>query len=182
MKETTAREVAGATRFGLFAASHILWSLGCSLFGLRLLNQVPAFLFAAAGMMLAYLPLGWITAKLAHWPKPDRKQSLWVVFLPALIAWAWAGTTAACLYLIPEGVGVGAALGLPAFLLAVPSMLLTFVVMGVTRSVLGGVSIVLGIFLAGLLPSLLFWLGSWLGKAGEMAVLHEACGESSVNE
>lgn len=165
---TQAGKIAHSTRFGLFAAAHILWSLGCSLFGLRLLDQTPSFLFAAAaGMMLGYLALGWATAKLAHWPRPDRVQSLWAVLLPALIAWAWAGTTAVCLYLIPEGAGVGAALGLPAFLLAVPSLLLTSVVMGVTWTVLGGLSVALGIFLAGLLPSLLFWLGSLWGGAQE---------------
>lgn len=157
-----------STRFGLFAVSHIIWSLGCCLFGMRLLDEdSSALLLTAAGMMLAYLPLGWAVAKLTRWPKPDRKASLWAVLLPTLIAWAWAGTTAACLFWVPEGVGVGAVLGLPAFLLAVPSLLLVTVILGLTQSVLGGMAVVLAIFLAGLLPPLLFWLGSVLGGANE---------------
>lgn len=171
MKGKTAMEATGSTRFGLFAAAHIVWSLACCLFGMGLLDDDPSLLLlVTAGMMLAYLPLGWAVAKLARWPKPGRKESLWAVLLPSLIAWAWAGTTAVCLYWVPDGVGVGAALGLPAFLLAVPSLLLTFLVMGVTRTVLGGLSVVLGIFLAGLLPSLLFWLGSvWGGRNANTA-------------
>ena len=160
------------TRFGMFAAAHILWSMVCSLFVPKLLgSELISACTAAVAMMLVYLGLGWLTAHLCHWPLPTHDQSLWAVFLPAGIAWLWAGTTAFCLYVPGDYIGLAAALGLPAFLLASPSLLFVMAFMGWVGAsfyqsgiITNEVQVVgIAIFFAGLLPSLLFWLGSCLG-------------------
>lgn len=168
MKGKTAMEVAGSTRFGLFAVSQVIWSLGCSFFVMRLLGGgVQMACAAAVGMMLGYLLLGWVVARLAHWPRAGRRESLWAVLLPAVIAWIWAGCTAFFLYGMTDALAVAAALGLPAILLASPSLLFVAAWIATVGGRLGSWNATLGsaIFLAGLLPSLLFWMGSVLGGA-----------------
>lgn len=167
MKGSAAFEVLSSTRFGLFAAAHLLWSLGCSFFTLRLLDTLSyaALCARAAVVMLAYLPLGWAVARLARWPRPGRRESLWAVLLPALIAWGWAGTAAVCLYGAPDAFGLGAMLALPALWLASPSLLLTVTILAALARLWESQALAAGaaIFWAGLLPGLLFWLGSVFG-------------------
>lgn len=166
------------THFGMFAVSHILWSLVCSPVVMRLLggNTVPAYVGVAA-MMLAYVFWGWLCAYFGRWTTPDRSRKLWSVLLPAMIAWLWAGTTAFCLYVEEDGlIGIAAALGIPAFLLAAPSLLFVMVFMtgsGAIISALFGqdafgiefpLLIGTAILFAGVLPSLLFTGGSILGS------------------
>ena len=125
--------------------------------------------------MLVYLILGWMVAHFCRWSMPTKNQSLWAVFLPAGIAWAWAGSTALCLALPGDALGVAAVLGLPACLLASPSLLFVISFLGAVGTAfnligpLGNSVSVMGsaIFFAGLLPSLLFWLGSRWGSQKE---------------
>lgn len=169
-------EYANSTRFGLFAAAHILWSLVCAWPVMRLIGSLELWLptICAAGMMLAYFPLGWITARICRWTRPCGNQHLWGIFLPAGIAWGWAGCTALCIY-IKDAIMVAAAftLGLPAFLLASPSLLFIECFMQCIGRALesGGVMIWLAvaIFFAGLLPPLLFHLGTCLGSRKRLA-------------
>ncbi len=164
-------EVLHGTRFDMFAVCHIFWSIACSPFVPKLLGSdlFPACI-AAAVMMLGYLPLGWLSARFGLWSAPNKSQSLWAVFLPAGIAWLWAGTTAFCLYAGGDYTGLAAALGLPAFFLASPSLLFVMTFMGWVGAVFyesGFVSheipvMGVGIFLAGLLPPLLYHVGSVL--------------------
>lgn len=158
-----------AARFGGFAAAHVLWSLVCSAFFLRLLDADPGVLWLSAAVgMLGYLLLGWATARIFRWPAPSTKaRGAFAVALPAGIAWLWAGTTAFCLYGSGDTVMAAAALGLPAFFLAAPSLNLIWAWMEtVGRALSAGDPqswLAAAIFLAGLLPPLLFFLGSLLG-------------------
>ena len=162
-------KAANGIRFGMFAVSHILWSLICSPFILRFLGGGLAEAVAATVVMMAgYLPWGWLCAHFGDWLRPDRKQSLWAVFLPAGIAWVWAGTTAFCLY---GDIAIAAILGLPAFLLAAPSLLFVMSFMGAAGTFYYSMGFYdetpimgIAIFFAGLLPPLLFYLGSLLGS------------------
>ena len=156
-------------RFGWFALGHIVWSVLCSAPMLNLLDGevIPAAIGTAV-MMLGYLLVGWLVARFRRWPVPTKRQSLIAVMLPTGIAWLWAGTTA--LTLSTEVISVAAVLGLPAFWLASPSLLfiMTFVPwLAEMLNMTGFVDTVIpllgvGIFFSGLLPPLLFWVGSWL--------------------
>lgn len=169
-------EVLNGTRFGMFAAAHILWSIVCSPFVLKLLGSGLVSACTVAGaMMLFYLILGWMAAHFCRWNVPTANQSLWAVFLPAGIAWTWAGSTAFFLYAGGDYTGVAAVLGLPAFLLASPSLLFVMSFMGFVGRFYYSIGfydeapvIGVAIFFAGLFPSLLFWLGSLYGARKEM--------------
>lgn len=164
-----------AARFGWFAAAHLLWSLMCGVPVLQLLGEsLGVMCLSAAVGMLGYLLLGWVVARFCRWSPPTGRQALVAVLLPAGIAWLWAGTTALCLYGSGDTVMLAAALGLPALFLAAPSVLFLYEVMGVAGELLGGGDpqpwLAAAIFLAGLLPPLLFFLGSLLGiKKAETA-------------
>lgn len=163
-----------AARFGGFAAAHVLWSLVCGVPVMRMLGTGPDSRALAAVGMLGYLLLGWVVARFCRWSAPTGRQALVAVLLPAGIAWLWAGTTALCLYGSGDTVMLAAALGLPALFLAAPSVLFLYEVMGVAGELLGGGDpqpwLAAAIFLAGLLPPLLFFLGSLLGiKKAETA-------------
>lgn len=167
-------EFANGTRFGMFAVAHILWSVVCSPFVLRLLSgRIKTACITAAVMMLAYFLLGWLVAHFSHWPVPSKNQSLWSISLPAGIAWLWAGSTALCLYSGGDNLtGIAAILGLPAFLVASPSLLFVMAFMGwvgasfYQNGIITNEAAVMAvaIFLAGLLPSLLFSAGSLWGS------------------
>ena len=168
-------EYANSTRFGMFAAAHILWSLVCAWPVMRLLGKLELWLptACAAGMMLAYLPLGWVIARFGRWPLPHGSQHRWAVLLPAGIAWVWAGCTALFLY-IDHDVAIAAALGLPAFLLASPSLLFIECFMQCIGRLLESGDMMAwlaaAIFFAGLLPPLLFHLGACLGSRKGLAL------------
>lgn len=162
-------EYANSTRFGMFAVAHILWSLLCSAFAVRLIGGTklwPACV-AAVVMMLVYFFLGWVVAHFCRWSVPNGSQSLWAVFLPAGIAWGWAGSVAFCLYGSTGLIGIAAVLGTPAFLLASPSLLFVQVFMQAVGKLFGRGDVLtwlgVSIFFAGLLPPLLFHLGSLCG-------------------
>lgn len=164
MKQGTVRR-----RFSVFALAQLLWSAACFfVFCWVELDTLP--LVACA--MLGYLPLGWASARWTGWGRPDVGTGLGAVLLPAGIAWAWAGTTAVLLFgtAAPAAVSAAALLGLPALVLASPSLLLVVYMMDQMAWSLpngGGARFGLwlagAILLAGLLPPLLFFLGSLLG-------------------
>lgn len=157
-----------AARFGWFAAAHTLWSLVCGAPVMWLLGEsLGVMRLSAAVGMLGYLLLGGVVARFCHWSVPTGTQGLFAVLLPAGIAWLWAGITALCLYGSGDTVMLAAALGLPAFFLAAPSLLFLWAWMGAAGALLGMGDprpwLAAAIFLAGLLPPLLFFLGSLLG-------------------
>ena len=168
-------------RVGLFAGGHLVWSVICSLPMAGLIGtEKSGFWFAGAiAMMCGYHLVGYIAAKSVKWQVPTKRQSIIAVFVPAGIAWLWAGTTALCMYseISDVAIGVAAVLGLPAFLLASPSLLFVLGFMSGVGRVFSRLEFwwnwpaIVGtaIFLAGLLPPLLFWLGS-----RTYSILHQA--------
>lgn len=162
-------------RFGAFALAQILWSMFCSVLVFRFFYGQANGGIVAAGAMLGYLPLGAAAAWWMKWDRPNVRTGLCSVLLPAVVAWAWAGTTAALLYgtAEPAAVSAAAVLGLPAVVLASPSMMLVAHMMSATAWVLPngpaqfGFWMAAAIFAAGLLPPLLFFLGSLLGGGGQ---------------
>ena len=41
-------------------------------------------------LMALYVPAGWVVSRLRGWPRPDRKTGCKAVLYPALCAWGWA--------------------------------------------------------------------------------------------
>lgn len=154
----------GTLGFGSFAAGHLALSLAWGMLFLFSPIVLP-WLFErrwympvlTALSMLSYLPAGWRTARKRNWDRPDRNTSLRAIFLPALIGWSWAGLGLAFLYLGIERVcfHLGLVVLAPLLLLASPSALFGI-------QAFASLPLPVNLFLAGLLPSLLFWLGSWL--------------------
>lgn len=159
-------------RFGGFAAGHFALSFLCLLLWFLLAGsgEFPALPVYAAVPMLLYVPAGYAVSSLRGWPAPDRKTARKAVLYPALCAWAWAfggwfllWTAAAAE--IPALAYVGLTLLLSTFLLAAPSFL--FMLLAVSLALEGdGIWWLwyLCMVLAGLLPPLLFFLGSILPK------------------
>lgn len=110
-------------------------------------------------LMALYVPAGWVVSRLRGWPRPDRKTGCKAVLYPALCAWGWAFT--------------GFALLAFSFLLASPSALFMLLPLDLLSGSLrdAGVNAFFqssawfaAMFLAGLLPPMLFFLGSLLPK------------------
>ena len=167
------------SRFGGFAAGHFTLSvLGFA--GWLLLSGVwefPAFPVYVCALMLLYVPAGWVVSSLRRWPAPDLKTGVKAVLYPALCAWIWAFGG---LWLFSSGgtlpsVGyLGLQILLSTFLLASPSAL--FVLM-TGLAFLDGAAPWLWlpqVILAGLLPPLLFFLGSLLPRASQEGCSHES--------
>lgn len=163
-------------RFGGFAAAHITYSL---------LSLIPLYLLAVGsgngligiglfwwtiplGLIALYFPLGMFTAWFAKWnpPRTGRERRL-TVLLPTLVAWIWV-----CVVLMSvmgEWEELFVAVFAKSFLFAAPSSLFVIFFMGLLLSLLTGeengmtVTVILGFsgLIAGLLPSLLFALGSF---------------------
>ena len=84
-------------RFGGFAAGHFILSalgmggwLALARASAAGLTWFPIFPGYAAGLMLLYLPAGWLTAGFLRWPRADRKTAGLAVLLPALVPWSIA--------------------------------------------------------------------------------------------
>ena len=170
-----------AQRFGGFALGHFGLSLGCSalLFIAVMLGaaapEVPAFSglwglwgawLLAAVLMAAYIPVGYWMARARGWPRAEGRENLLAVLLPALIAWAWGGlgTGLLCLDGRPAAIQGAWILVGGAFFLAMPSWY--FMALCVFCGAMGPLPyggnwmLPLCLFLAGLLPPLLFHLGA----------------------
>ncbi len=165
-----------ASRFGGFAAGHFVVTAICAplLFCLPYFFDTAVTPMGGVCMMALYLPAGWIVSALRGWERPVPKDGLKAVLCPALFAWGWAlaGWLLALngQYLPPWGI-VGIYMLLSTCFLAAPS----FVLMLNSLDQIADVTVwnAFGpawygcIFLAGLLPPLLFFLGSLLPHGGK---------------
>ena len=130
-------------------------------------------------LMALYVPAGWAVSRLRCWPRPDRKTACRAVLYPALCAWGWAFGGLGLLLLFSGREALfplaftGFALLVFSFLLAIPSALFMLLTLDLLSGSLrdAGVNAFFqssawfaAMFLAGLLPPLLFFLGSLLPK------------------
>lgn len=160
-----------ASRFGGFAAGHFVVTALCAplLFLAPVLAALISTPLEALCMMVLYVPAGWIVAALRGWNRPAPKEGLKAVLCPALFAWGWAlGGWLLTLYgqyLPPLGI-VGIYMLLSTCFLAAPSFVLMLSTLDQITDVTAwnafGPAWYLCMFLAGLLPPLLFFLGSLL--------------------
>ena len=125
----------------------------------------------ALGMMALYVPAGWVVSALRRWGRPTRKQWVKAVLYPALFAWGWAlagWLPMLCGQFTPGLAGLGLHLLLSTYFLACPSF--TFMLAALERGIELAAWSSFGpawyacMVLAGLLPPLLFFLGSLLPK------------------
>ena len=130
-------------------------------------------------LMALYVPAGWVVSRLRGWPRPDRKTGCKAVLYPALCAWGWAFGGCGLLLLFSGREALfplaftGFALLALSFLLASPSALFMLLTLDLLSGSLrdAGVNTFFqssawfaAMFLAGLLPPMLFFLGSLLPK------------------
>ena len=126
-------------------------------------------------LMALYVPAGWVVSRLRGWPRPDRKTGCKAVLYPAL--WAFGGLGLLLLFSGREALFplafTGFALLVSTFLLASPSALFMLLTLDLLSGSLrdAGVNAFFqssawfaAMFLAGLLPPMLFFLGSLLPK------------------
>ena len=161
-------------RFGGFAAGHFILSalgmggwLALARASAAGLTWFPIFPGYAAGLMLLYLPAGWLTAGFLRWPRADRKTAGLAVLLPALCAWCWAFGG----WILAGCSGAAGRLGfsilLAAFPLACPSALFMLAALQLSAGLAGAAEELCwyaAMIPAGLLPPLLFTLGSLLSR------------------
>lgn len=181
-----------AARFGWFALGHFLISiLLCALFvcivgpvAAVVLDEhsgwaAPALLGGMTTLALgAYFAAGAYTASARRWTAPSKgSERLLAVLLPALVAWAWEGVAIAGMASHGSS-GLQALAGMllyAALFLATPSVLFLFFCAGVLHVGLWldepGFWIMA--VLSGLLPPLLFALGSFW-RAGQSPIQHAA--------
>lgn len=159
-----------ASRFGGFASGHFVVTTLCACL---LFFQAPGILslpdpLPAILMMFLYVPAGWTVSSLRRWARPTPRDGIKAILYPALLAWGWAlggwllfvsGVT------WPLAGSVGSLMLLSTYFLASPSFLLMLTGL---QSDLAFTTLTFSlqwyglIFLAGLLPPLLFCLGSLL--------------------
>lgn len=159
-----------ASRFGGFAAGHFVVTAVCA----PVLFLVPgaasplAAPLRAALMMLLYLPAGWVVSGLRRWPRPTRAEGLKAVLYPALFAWGWAFGGWLLFTCLPLLSGIGFLMLMSTYFLAAPSFALMLAALeqiaDVTAQNAFSPAWYLCMVLAGLLPPLLFFLGSILPK------------------
>ena len=174
-------------RFGGFAVGHFALVLLYILFALlpRAEISAPSPLSQVLSALsffvpiLCYLPAGYVVSRLRRWPRPDRKTAFLSVLFPTLCAWGWAFGGLGLLLLFSGREALfplaftGFALLALSFLLASPSALFMLLTLDLLSGSLrdAGVNAFFqssawfaAMFLAGLLPPLLFFLGSLLPK------------------
>ncbi len=149
-------------RFLEFTVSHIVLSMAGAVLAVGVLGRFSSGLLpflAESLLILAYFPLGAYAAAEGHWTCPTDWEKLLAVLQPALVAWAWAGLVIFSLW------GDVEILLLPAFfisvILASPSsgfVILCVLCLPYGENLSWWCSVA---FLAGLLPPLLFALGSF---------------------
>lgn len=148
---------------GHFAVAHFSLSLVSCYFGFFALNisvsVTPALIFALPLLLMAlYYPLGFIFGS----PLDSPRQLAWAVLSQAAIAWCWAGLVICAMHSGSDDAPLYAVL--ITFPLAYPSSLLVLVGMflfGIVGCTSLSVSLTLLAIPAGLLPPLLFNLGSF---------------------
>lgn len=157
-----------ASRFGGFASGHFVVTALCAPL-LFLRAELPASLptpLLALPMMALYIPAGWVVAYLRRWQRPTPKEGLKAIFYPALFAWGWAFGGWLLFTCAPLLSGVGFWMLTSTYFLACPSFTLMLTVLDQITDITAwnafGLTWYLCMFLAGLLPPLLFFLGSLL--------------------
>lgn len=155
-------------RFGGFAVGHLAVSFLCLvllLFAGMSGGSYAVPLLSAASMLL-YVPAGYAVSRFRCWPVPGRWNGIKAVLYPALCAWAWAFGGLFLLFFRGDSVSVlsyaGFFLLLSTFYLATPSCLLVMLTMILSLDGALPWLWAAGIVAAGLLPPLLFFLGSLL--------------------
>ena len=161
-----------ASRFGGFATGHFVVTALCA----PLLFCLPYFFDTAVTplgwlwLMALYIPAGWSVSVLRNWERPSPKEGVKAILYPALLAWGWAlvGWLLFLASLAWPAVGTaGSFMLLSTYFLAAPSFALmlaalqgepTFAALALSPGWYGCM------LLAGLLPPLLFFLGSLLPK------------------
>lgn len=157
-----------ASRLGGFASGHFVVTSLCA----PLLFLAPE-LFAqfltplkALLMMALYIPAGWTVASLRQWERPAPKEGLKAVLYPALFAWGWALGGWLLLTSLPLLSGIGLLMLTSTYFLACPSFTLMLIPLSEMTELADwgsfGFDWYLCMFLAGLLPPLLFFLGTLL--------------------
>lgn len=159
-----------ASRFGGFAAGHFVISGLCAPL-LFLIPQLSVYISSpplALWMMLLYLPAGWIIAALRSWNRPTPKEGVKAVLRPALFAWGWAFGGWLLLVCPSLLAGIGFWMLTSTYFLACPSFVFMLATLGQNADLTVwstfGFTWYLSMFLAGLLPPLLFFLGSLLPR------------------
>lgn len=159
-----------ASRLGGFAAGHFVITALCApllFLGPQVFASVSSPL-QALWMMVLYLPAGWIMAAVRSWNRPTPKEGVKAVLWPALLAWGWA--FGGWLLLVCPSLlsGIGFWMLTSTYFLACPSFVFMLAALGQNADLTAwstfGFTWYLSIFLAGLLPPLLFFLGSLLPK------------------
>ena len=158
-------------RFSGFALCHICYS-PVSLIFAHLFYTVAGELGAVMTAMLPialialYFPLGMLTARLSGWTRPQtRREKVWVIALPTLMAWLWVAVVLLSIGGAPEELFLWV-FGI-SLLLAAPSSLFVMTLIAfwdwAMLPATGDPFVILGSFgiVAGILPTLLFALGSF---------------------
>ena len=162
-----------ASRFGGFAVGHFV----VTALSAPLIFLVPDLLVLAATplrsvllMAVFYLSAGWVIASLRGWDRPSPRDGLKAVLYPALVAWCWAfGGWLLLLCPFAPARNAGFLVLISTYFLACPSFvfMLSALSVSLTDALLDMAFLPLWylyILLAGLLPPLLFFLGSLLAK------------------
>lgn len=174
-------------RLAGFAISHFAISgigFAASLFVFALSTQsAEGFLYrhsvwlilGDALLLLLYAGAGYWCAREKRWGVfGSRKEGLWAFLDPVLIAWGWGALVV--LSLVLDAWILMLLLFCASIFLASPSALMVLLLLRI--SFFGWPGLILGAFLAGGLPPLLFFLGSLLG--GKKNDIPEVSSENGV--
>ena len=156
-------------RLSGFTVSHFLISLfgfvaGFICLGLsEIFPLYVAFFLGAVILLLLYVAAGVYMARQHKWSVPERRERFFDFLRPALIAWAWGGLVLITAYLRQTS-GLAMLLLMLSAAVASPSLLIVILsaMSGLFDHGLPG--FLIGLFLAGGIPPLLFILGSLWGS------------------
>ncbi len=157
-----------AQRFGGFAATHIAYSLLCllSLYlagsGIGLVGLGLIWWMLPLTLVALYFPLGMLIAQLTKWTPPGtgRERRL-AILLPTLVAWTWVCVV--LVMVVGEWEEPFMAILAISFFFAAPSSILVTILIGPLSQISDNLILSLGLsgLISGLLPPLLFALGSF---------------------
>ena len=164
------KPVSVKTRFGFYILGHmglslvwavVLWA-GPTMYGNifeKTFEIAWYHVFLTLLSLFSYLPVGWLIARKWGWTRPEGKLSVRMILYPAMIFWLWVW--------LALGVEVLGSLSnwLVVLMLPFASPAASFGILCIATGGLGRLPFGVVVFIAGLLPPLLFWLGSWLGAS-----------------
>lgn len=156
-------------RLSGFTVSHFLISLfgfvaGFICLGLSEIFPLYVAFYLGAGILLfLYVVAGFYVAREHKWSVPGRREGFFDFLRPALIAWAWGGLVLITAY-IRHLSGLATILLMISAVGASPSFLIV-ILSAMSGLFDGGLpGFLIGLFLAGGIPPLLFLLGSLWGS------------------